>query len=185
MSKGTQTSANIVSDDDEGLVKMTGSHKHKAAKSGVSPGNKAKVSPAQPSAETVNASQPVTNNTSAKKLSSPPPETKSRKNVKLVMQLMPVKTVNKKLVMEVTPAKNVEQAQKCKTTVENESLPAKKPHLSKGKSKVKGEPKHESLANKKPKVKAELKDESLASMEVSSQSENEAGSIGSSVYFLY
>ena len=135
-------SVDIVSGDsvdtvigDEGLVKTT-SHKHKLAKSGVSPGNKAKVSSAQPPSETVKNSQPVTNKASAEQSSPPPPpppETKSRNNAKLV-------NVNQKLVMQATPVQNVKQAQKCKTTVEHEPLPAKK-----GKSKVKAEPKEESL----------------------------------------
>ena len=81
----------IVSDD-EGLVKTTSSHKRKAAKSGVSPGNMAKVSSAQPPSETVKHSQPVTNNASAEQSSPPPPppESKSCKNGKLVMQVTPV-----------------------------------------------------------------------------------------------
>ena len=78
--------------------------------------------------------------------------------------------------MQATPVRNVKQAQKRKTTVENEPLPVKR-----GKSKVKAEPKlkDESLANKQPKV--EVKEESLTSVEASSQSETEVGSVGSSV----
>ena len=160
VSPGVSKGTDIVSGDtvigDEGLVKTT-SRKHKSAKSGVSP------------SETVKNSQPVTNKASAEQSSPPPPppppETESRNNAKLV---------NKKRVMQATPVRNVKQAQKRKTTVEHEPLPAKK-----GKSKVKAGPKDESLANKKQKVKA--KDDSLASVEVSSQSETEVGSVGSSV----
>ena len=114
VSKGTdivrRDSVDIVSDDsvdtvigDEGLVKTT-SHKCKSAKSGVSPGNKANESSAQCLFETVKNSQPVTNKASAEQsLLPPPPETKSRNNVKLVMQATSVRNVNHKLVMQVTP----------------------------------------------------------------------------------
>ena len=66
--KGSHVCADIVSGGgDEDVVKTTGSHKRKATKNGVSPGNKAESSPAQLSTEPVKQSQSV------KKSSSPAP----------------------------------------------------------------------------------------------------------------
>ena len=76
MSKGSHVHADIVSGGggDEDVVKMTGSSNHKAAtKSGVSLGNKAESSPAQPPTKPVKQSQSVTDNVPAKKSSSPAP----------------------------------------------------------------------------------------------------------------